>query len=217
MLLSGENNHDWERSAPYCKALLEESGRFAVDLSLRPEDALADEETLAGYDLLFVDYNGTAWGEKAQANFERAVGGGTGLVVLHAANNAFPDWPAYQRMLGLSFQEEQSGHGDFHEFEVRIEDAGHPAVSGLADFVTCDELYHGMVPVRARLIRYWLQHTRIPLSAGPDGASRSCLPFNTGGAACSTCCWVMSGRMTSMPATAGISWLPWRMRGSGPA
>ena len=42
LLLTGENNHDWRRSAPFCKALLEDTGRFHVTLSEDPSSALAD-------------------------------------------------------------------------------------------------------------------------------------------------------------------------------
>ena len=32
LLPTGRNNHDWTRSAPFCRDLLERSGRFAVTL-----------------------------------------------------------------------------------------------------------------------------------------------------------------------------------------
>jgi type 1 glutamine amidotransferase len=147
LLLSGENNHDWTRSTPFCKALLEGSGKFSVDVTHRPAEALADREALASYGLLFTDYNGPSWGAAAEEAFESAVRGGAGLVVLHAADNAFPDWPAYQRMLGLSFRDDVSGHGEFHEFEVVKADPDHPVTRSLETFVTCDELYHGMLAV----------------------------------------------------------------------
>jgi type 1 glutamine amidotransferase len=37
---------------------------------------------------------------------------------------------------------EGSGHGEYHEFTVRIVDHEHPITRGLADFKTWDELYH---------------------------------------------------------------------------
>lgn len=142
LLLTGANNHDWAASAPFCADLLRNGGKFDVTLT---EDPSADlEGSLAGYDLLFSDYNGPAWSEAAQANFEAAVRGGTGLVVLHAADNAFPGWVEYEQMVALLWRE-GTGHGSFHEFPVTIADREHPVTRGMEDFRQWDELYHRLV------------------------------------------------------------------------
>ena len=60
LLLTGANNHDWARSAPFCKDLLEASGKFDVDLTENPEEVLEDRAALDAYSLIFVDYNGPA-------------------------------------------------------------------------------------------------------------------------------------------------------------
>ena len=49
LLLTGENNHDWIRSAPYCKDLLEESKRFEVGLTTDPSASLANIDKLNDY------------------------------------------------------------------------------------------------------------------------------------------------------------------------
>ena len=144
LLLTGANNHDWARSAPFCKELLEASGKFDVTLTEAPSSALEDAEALGGYQLLFSDYNGPEWSEKAKANFEAVVRGGTGLVILHAADNAFPGWVEYEKMVALLWRE-GTGHGAYHEFEVRIVDRDHPVTRGLDDFTLWDELYHRLV------------------------------------------------------------------------
>lgn len=51
--------------------------------------------------------------------------GGVGLVILHGADNAFTGWVEYEKMIGLLFRE-GSGHGEYHEFEVKITDGDHP-------------------------------------------------------------------------------------------
>ena len=146
LLLSGENNHDWRRSTPFCKDLLVRSGRFEVTVTEDPSAALADAEKLKGYELIFSDYNGPDWTDAAKANFEVAVAGGTGLVILHAADNAFAGWVEFEKMVGLLWRE-GSGHGEFHEFEVKITDGGHPITRGLSDFRIWDELYHKLAPM----------------------------------------------------------------------
>lgn len=141
LLLSGENNHDWRRSTPFCKELLEGAGLFDVTVTEDPSGALAGADALKDVDLLFDDYNGPDWSPQARANFERAVAGGTGLVVLHAANNAFAGWAEFEKMAGLLWRD-GAGHGEFHEFEVKIADREHPITRGMEDFLIWDELYH---------------------------------------------------------------------------
>jgi len=144
LLLAGANNHDWTRSSPFCKQLLDDSGLFDVTLTEDPSAALEDAETLATYDLIFSDYNGPAWSETAKANFVEAVESGTGLVILHAADNAFPGWVEYETMVALLWRE-GTGHGQYHEFEVKRVDKDHPITRGLDDFRLWDELYHRLV------------------------------------------------------------------------
>ena len=144
LLLTGQNNHDWARTTPICRKLLEDSGRFTVTVCDDPSAALADPATLAGVQLLFSDYNGPEWCAEAKTAFEAAVRGGAGLVILHAADNAFRGWTEYEKMVGLLWRD-GTGHGQFHEFLVTIREQEHPITKGLPDFRTWDELYHRLV------------------------------------------------------------------------
>jgi len=144
LLLSGANNHDWKRSSPFLRDVLEKSGRFAVTMTEDPSAALEDAKALRRFQLIFSDYNGPAWGEAAKANFVAAIEGGTGLVILHAADNAFTGWVEYEKMVALMWRE-GTGHGAYHEFEVKITDKDHPITRGLEDFRLWDELYHRLV------------------------------------------------------------------------
>jgi len=144
LLLSGANNHDWTKSTPFCKALLEKSGKFAVTVTENPSDVLEDAEGLKGYQLFFSDYNGPAWSEAAKTNFEDAVRNGVGLVILHAADNSFPGWVEYEKMVGLLWRK-GTGHGRFHQFKVEIVDTEHPITCCIPDFHQWDELYHNLI------------------------------------------------------------------------
>ena len=47
------------------------------------------------------NYNGKRWPAETESDFAAYVTGGGGFVAVHAANNAFPDWPEFNRMIGL--------------------------------------------------------------------------------------------------------------------
>ena len=153
LLVSGANNHDWEWTTPSLRGMLEASGRFAVDVTMEPAVALADADALAKYRAFVLDYNGPRWGEAAEEAFLAAVRDGTGVAVIHAANNAFPGWTEYETLVGHLWRE-GTGHGSFHAFNVEIEDRDHPITRGLPDLLAHpDELYHDLVHMHAAEMR----------------------------------------------------------------
>jgi len=142
LLLTGENNHNWRYTSRMFEDTLEATGRFEVDVRDDAAAALEDWEGLTGYRVVVLDYNGPRWGEAAEANFVKAVTeNALGVVVIHAANNAFPGWAPYERMVGLLWRQ-GTGHGRFHEFDVVWTDEDHP-IAGMGALVAHpDELYH---------------------------------------------------------------------------
>lgn len=144
LLITGANNHDWKQSTPYCLDLLEKSGKFDVTVTEDPSIVLENAEELGKYQLLFSDYNGPEWSDAAKANFEAAVKNGAGLVILHAADNAFSGWVEYEKMVALLWRK-GTGHGSFHQFKVTIVDHDHPITKDIPDFLQWDELYHKLV------------------------------------------------------------------------
>jgi type 1 glutamine amidotransferase len=144
LILTGQNNHDWARSTPFIAKLLEDTGRFSVTIEEDPVSTLEDAGALANYQLIFSDYNGPDWSEQACSNFENAIRTGTGLVIFHAADNCFDGWVEYEKMCGVKYiSDAGSGHGDFTEINVTIENPDHPITAGIADFDHVDELYFG--------------------------------------------------------------------------
>ncbi|MDP7399877.1 MAG: ThuA domain-containing protein, partial [Lentisphaeria bacterium] len=101
LLVTGENNHDWARSAPFCVDLLQGTGKFSVDLTDQPSQALADPANLSRYQLIFIDYNGSDWDPAAKDNFVDCVRNGAGVCILHAANNGFVGWKAFEEMCAV--------------------------------------------------------------------------------------------------------------------
>lgn len=171
LILDGQNNHgNWPETTEIMKHYLEESGLFQVDVArtaLKGKDESYSPK-FADYKVVVSNYNGEAWPDQTKKNFVDYVQGGGGFVVVHAANNAFGDWPEYNRMIGLGGwggRNEKSGpyvfldsdgsvvrktdagpgghHGSQHPFQVVIRDGDHPITSGLpkAWMHSQDELY----------------------------------------------------------------------------
>lgn len=174
LIVDGQNNHDWQVTTPLLRKILESSGRFVVDLSTSPPsgaDMSGFRPRFADYDVVVSNYNGDPWPHATKRDFEAYVSGGGGFVTVHAANNAFPDWSGYNRMIGLggwggrtakagpfvyltdsgTLQRDTSPgdgghHGPQHEFQIRTRDADHPIMRGLPPLWmhTKDELYDSL-------------------------------------------------------------------------
>ena len=167
LIVDGMNNHDWERATRILKSILEESGLFSVDVSTSPpapapaEKWQAWKPDFARYDVVVMNFNGghtskgLHWPKDLEKALEDYVSGGGGLVSYHAANNSFPDWPAYNRMIGLGWRDKgfgpslvvggdgkvvevpqgqglDPGHGPEHDFVVTTLDADHPITRGMS-------------------------------------------------------------------------------------
>lgn len=174
LIIDGQNNHDWQATTPLLKAALEAAGRFEVQVATAPREGreiAGFAPNFAAYDAIVSNYNGALWPEPTRRAFEDYMREGGGFVVVHAANNAFPEWPAYNDMIGLGGwggRNEKSGpfvyldaqqqlvrdpspgpggsHGPQHPFQIVIRDPEHPITRGLprAWMHTQDELYTGL-------------------------------------------------------------------------
>ena len=145
LIVTGAHNHDWKRSAPFIKRILEDTGRFRADITENPSETLGNQETIGRYQLLFLDYRGPFWSEEAKTNFVEAVRGGAWVTVLHGTNNAFSGWVEFEEMCGICWRA-GSAHGKYHRFDVKIVDRDHPVTRGVPDLKDHpDELYHGLV------------------------------------------------------------------------
>jgi type 1 glutamine amidotransferase len=117
-----------------------------VDVADDTPAALSDGAALKKYQLFVLDYNGPRWGGPAEANFISAVSAGTGVVVIHASNNAFVGWTDYEKLCGLMWVQGTTGHGKYHGFDVAITSTDHPITRGLKPITAHpDELYHKLV------------------------------------------------------------------------
>ncbi len=171
LIIDGQNNHKaWPQTTPMMKGYLEETGLFEVDVATTPpagEDMSGFRPDFSKYDVVVSNYNGDPWPEATQEAFVKFVRGGGGFVSVHAADNAFPEWKAYNRMIavgGWGGRTEVSGpylrlrdarwthdgtpgkggsHGTRHEFPIDVRITDHPITKGLPEkwMHSTDELY----------------------------------------------------------------------------
>jgi type 1 glutamine amidotransferase len=121
----------------------------------------------ADYNVIVANYTGADWPKETQDALVECMKNGGGLVIFHAANNAFPGWREWNEMIALGGwggRDEKSGpmvryrdgkvvlddspgrggtHGPQHEFQITIRERHHPIVAGLPEkwMHAKDELY----------------------------------------------------------------------------
>src|SRR5438105_15606485 len=94
LIVDGQNNHAWKDTTPVLKKLLEETKLFTVDVATSPAkgaDMSGFKPDFAAYAVLVLNYNGDSWAPATKDAFENYVRGGGGVVISHAADNAFPE------------------------------------------------------------------------------------------------------------------------------
>ena len=102
LIIDGQNNHNWKATTPILKETLEKSGIFTVDVATTPAKGTEDfRPKFADYAVVVSNYNGQAWPRETREDFVTFVKNGGGLVIVHAADNSFPNWPEYNEMIGL--------------------------------------------------------------------------------------------------------------------
>lgn len=174
-ILDGESGgpyHDWARTTPVLKAMLDETRLFAVTVVTLPPaggDFAAFQPAFTKYRAVVLNYDAPdeRWPGELKASFERYVAGGGGVVAVHAANNAFPKWSAYNEMIGVGGWRDRTAaagpywfwrdgalvsdaspgpagsHGKRIPFQVTVRTPEHPIVKGLPPVWMhgADELY----------------------------------------------------------------------------
>jgi type 1 glutamine amidotransferase len=143
LIITGSNNHDWQKTTLYLKQVYEESGLFKVDITEKP-DSLKTKD-LIKYEAIVSNWNAfpetsRKWGTIAEKAILDFVRDGKGFVFFHAASAANYDWPEYQEMAGATWGK-STHHGNIAPFEVKFNNAAHPVTKGISDFWITDELW----------------------------------------------------------------------------
>ena len=170
LILDGQNNHNWKGTTPILKKILEDTGKFSVEVATSPAkgpEIATFRPKFSNYQVVVSNYNGQDWSKETQNDLVEFVKNGGGFVPVHAANNAFPAWAEYNEIIGIGGwggRSEKSGpyvrlkdgkfvndmtpgkggsHGKQHEFVVVTRNTEHPITKGLpAEWMhNTDELY----------------------------------------------------------------------------
>lgn len=226
VIITGQNNHNWPVSHVALKKTLENSGLFKMDVAVSPsagEDMSAFTVDFSKYKLVVLDYNGDPWSDDMKAAFEEYVRNGGGVIVYHAADNAFTEWDEFNKMIALGGwggRDEKSGpyvywkdgalykdyspgfggsHGARHEYVMNSRCNNHPVVEGLPARWkhATDELYDRMLaPATSRTC--CIRHIPLKRKADPAARNRWSLQSIMARPGSSTSCWDMPGILSKI-------------------
>jgi len=104
LIVDGQNNHNWKAVTPLLKAALESAKMFTVDVATTStaRGPVKDfHPDFSKYQVVVSNYNGALWPDETRKAFEDFVSKGGGFVSVHAADNSFPEWKEYNRMIGV--------------------------------------------------------------------------------------------------------------------
>jgi hypothetical protein len=163
MILDGESGgpyHRWQLTTPVLKKILDETGLFASDVVTAPGtsgELVGFAPPFSRYAVVVLNYDAPdeRWPDATKRAFETYVRDGGGVAVVHAADNAFPRWTAFNEMIGVGGwrgRTETSGprwyvkngvlasdatpgaagsHGARQPFAISQVTSGHPITNGL--------------------------------------------------------------------------------------
>jgi len=168
LLMDGESGgpyHKWQLTTPVLKKELEETTLFQVDVVTLPA-----QPEFSKYQVIVSNLDSADWPADLKSSFTDYMKNGGGLVIVHAADNAFAHWPEYNQMIGIGGWRGRNetagphwywkdgklfgdtspgsagGHGKRIPFAITTRDSQHPIMRGLPPvwMHQGDELYNSL-------------------------------------------------------------------------
>jgi len=143
LILSGRNNHEWQKTTPLLLTSFNESGYFAAMVSDKPETL--NYEELKKYDVIVSNWN--SWPDNDfrmapewENDFLRYVKEGGGVVSIHAGASSFYAWKEYYQ-IGIGRWGKETKHGEQTKGKVAAFDPVHPITKGIGNFYIVDEIW----------------------------------------------------------------------------
>ena len=195
LIVDGQNNHNWQATTPHLKKILEECGRFIVDVATAPprpaaakgkeidveaqkkykEEMAKFHPDFSKYDVVLSNYNGDEWPAETRKGLEEYLASGKGLVIIHAANNSFSGWIEYNRMIGMGWRNEKFGDRltvDDQGKEVRVEKGQGPGAGHGPQHPFAVVVRNAEHPITHGMPREWM-HAQDELYHGMRGPAQN--------------------------------------------
>jgi type 1 glutamine amidotransferase len=159
LILSGQNNHNWQKTTPVLEKMFSESGLFSVAVTNRPDTLkYADYRK---FSLVVSNWNSypdtsTRWKKSKEQAFTRYMKEGGGALVLHAGGASFYGWRDYHS-IAIGRWGKNTSHGSIGEAIIHFTDTSHPITQGLRDFTITDEIWENADIVPSAQILGWVQ------------------------------------------------------------
>ncbi|WP_299557254.1 ThuA domain-containing protein [Seonamhaeicola sp.] len=158
LIIDGQNNHAvWPKSTIMMRQYLEETGMFRVDIirtkfllnsqreakylpladageGIETKPAKTDPDfnpDFSKYDVVISNFGWRTapWPEDTQKAFEKYIRNGGGFVTVHAADNCFPEWKAYNKMIGIGGWDRNKKHGPY----LYVDDKGYVVKDSISE------------------------------------------------------------------------------------
>lgn len=144
LILSGRNNHEWQKTTPSLVDILNSSGIFTVFVTNQPDTITSGY--LEKFDVILNNWNSwpendLLWPAESGNALLRFIENGGGFVTFHASTSVFYQWPDFQKIVTAAWIQDTTSHGKCSETEVIITDPNHPVTKGMNNFVLFDELW----------------------------------------------------------------------------
>ena len=143
LILSGRNNHEWQKTTPLLVKMYKDSKLFKVNVTEKPD-------TLTYKDLRKIDVVVSNWNswpdndfrmtQEWEHDFMRYVKRGGGVVFIHAGASSFYHWKEYH-LIGIGRWGKETKHGEQTRGMVCGFDQKHPITKGIKDFYVVDEIW----------------------------------------------------------------------------
>jgi type 1 glutamine amidotransferase len=143
LILSGKNNHEWQKTTPIIAGIFRDKGLFSVAITERP-DTLTYKD-FKKTDVIISNWN--TWpdndirlAKEWEDDFLKFVKGGGGALFIHAGASSFYGWSEYHK-IGIGRWGKNTNHGKQTKGKISGFDQSHSITKGFSDFYIMDEIW----------------------------------------------------------------------------
>ena len=143
LILSGKNNHEWQKTTPFLMKLYKSAGLFDVHFTNKPDTMTYN--SLKKYNVLVSNWN--LWPDTSlrmsprwEDDLLKYLKNGGGMIFLHAGASSFYGWNEYHQM-GIGRWGKNTNHGIPTKGKVNGFDQAHPITKGFKHFYIVDEIW----------------------------------------------------------------------------